>query len=73
MFSAGTPPGASAIDVDMRDADYSGRAAAQVHDWIFPSYEAEKSEGQPQPLDPPAAGRLNEVCVPAQLVVGTAD
>jgi hypothetical protein len=28
-----------------------------VHDWILASYEAEKSEGQPQPLDPPAAGR----------------
>ncbi len=44
-----------------------------VHDWILDNYRAEKNEGQPQPLDPPAAGRLGEVTVPVLVVVGTAD
>src|SRR6266545_1641866 len=36
----------------------------KVHDWIRSTYQAEKAEGKPQPLDPPAAQRLAEVRVP---------
>jgi len=45
----------------------------RVHDWIVETYHAEKNEGQPQPLDPPAVGRLDEVDVPVLVVLGTAD
>jgi 3-oxoadipate enol-lactonase len=45
----------------------------RVHDWILESYRAEKSEGQPQPLDPPAVGRVGDVTVPVLVVLGTAD
>jgi 3-oxoadipate enol-lactonase len=45
----------------------------QVHDWILENYRAEKAEGQPQPLDPPAVGRLDEVNVPLLVITGTAD
>ncbi|HUG47521.1 MAG TPA: alpha/beta hydrolase [Candidatus Limnocylindria bacterium] len=45
----------------------------RVHDWILDSYRAERNEGQPQPLDPPAVGRLKEVSVPVLVVMGTAD
>lgn len=46
---------------------------ARVHDWILDTYREEKNEGQPQPLDPPAVGRLGEIAVPLLVVVGTAD
>jgi 3-oxoadipate enol-lactonase len=45
----------------------------QVHGWILDSYRAEKNEGLPQPLDPPAAGRLGDVQVPTLVMVGLAD
>ena len=45
----------------------------RVHDWILETYRDEKNEGQPQPLDPPAVGRLDEVSVPVLAVLGTAD
>jgi 3-oxoadipate enol-lactonase len=44
-----------------------------VHGWILDTYRAEKEEGIPQPLDPPAAGRLAEVAVPTLVVVGDLD
>lgn len=45
----------------------------RVHDWILENYRAEKSEGQPQPLDPPAAQRLDEVSIPLLVVTGMSD
>jgi 3-oxoadipate enol-lactonase len=45
----------------------------QVHDWILETYRAEKSEGQPQPLDPPAAHRLDELRIPLLVITGTSD
>jgi pimeloyl-ACP methyl ester carboxylesterase len=45
----------------------------RVHDWILATYLAEKEEGEPQPLDPPAAGRLGEVRVPTLVMIGMAD
>ncbi|CAN5797003.1 alpha/beta hydrolase [soil metagenome] len=45
----------------------------RVHDWILATYRAEKSEGQPQPLDPPAAQRLDELNIPLLVVTGTSD
>lgn len=45
----------------------------RVHEWILETYRAEKNEGQPQPLDPPAVGRLDEVHGPVLVALGTAD
>ena len=46
---------------------------AKVHDWILTNYQAEKEEGQPQPLDPPAVGRLGELRAPLLVMLGTLD
>lgn len=46
---------------------------AKVHDWILTNYRAEKEEGQPQRLDPPAAGRLSELKAPLLVMIGTLD
>ncbi|MEO7295538.1 MAG: alpha/beta fold hydrolase [Candidatus Limnocylindria bacterium] len=46
---------------------------AKVHDWILTTYQAEKEEGQPQPLDPPAVGRLGELKAPLLVMIGTLD
>lgn len=46
---------------------------ALVHGWILDTYRAEKEEGTPQPLDPPAAGRLDAVRVPLLVMVGDLD
>ena len=46
---------------------------AKVHDWILTTYEAEKEEGKPIVLDPPAAGRLAELRPPLLVVLGTLD
>ena len=45
----------------------------QVHDWILTNYQAEKEEGQPQVLDPPAAERLAQLRAPLLVLVGTLD
>jgi 3-oxoadipate enol-lactonase len=45
----------------------------QVHDWVLGTYRAEKEEGHPQPLDPPAEGRLAELRVPLLVMYGTLD
>jgi pimeloyl-ACP methyl ester carboxylesterase len=45
----------------------------QVHRWVLETYLAEKEEGQPQPLDPPAVGRLGELRAPLLVMVGTLD
>ena len=46
---------------------------AQVHEWILTTYRAEKEEGIPQPLDPPASGRLGGIRVPTLVMVGDLD
>lgn len=46
---------------------------AVVHDWILTTYQAEKEEAIPQPLDPPAATRLDALSVPLLVVIGELD
>ncbi|HYI67946.1 MAG TPA: alpha/beta fold hydrolase [Candidatus Limnocylindrales bacterium] len=46
---------------------------ARVHDWILTNYRAEKEEGQPKRLDPPAVGRLGELRAPLLVMLGTLD
>jgi len=46
---------------------------ARVHDWILTNYQAEKEEGQPRRLDPPAVGRLGELRAPLLVMLGTLD
>jgi 3-oxoadipate enol-lactonase len=45
----------------------------RVHDWILSSYRAEKPEGKPQSLDPPAVQRLAEVRAPTLVMIGDVD
>ena len=45
----------------------------RVHDWVLANYRAEKEEGEPQPLDPPAVGRLGELRAPLLVMLGTLD
>jgi pimeloyl-ACP methyl ester carboxylesterase len=45
----------------------------RVHDWVLENYRAEKEEGQPQPLDPPAIGRLGDLRAPLLVMLGTLD
>jgi len=45
----------------------------RVHDEILQTYLAQKEEAQPQPLQPPAAGRLGEVEAPLLVVIGSVD
>ena len=52
-------------------ADGQGQSPARapevrrrVHEWVLANYLAEKEEGEPQPLDPPAVGRLGELRAP---------
>ncbi len=44
-----------------------------VHDWILSNYQAEKAEGKPQAVQPPAAERLNELKAPTLVMIGLAD
>jgi 3-oxoadipate enol-lactonase len=54
-------------------ADRVPSVRAKVHDWVLTNYRAEKEEGRPIVLDPPAAGRLNELKVPLLVLIGTLD
>ena len=45
----------------------------RVHEWVLSNYRAEKEEGKPQPLDPPAVGRLGELRTPLLVMLGTLD
>jgi len=45
----------------------------KVHEWILTNYQAEKEEGKPQVLDPPAARRLDELRAPLLVMLGTLD
>lgn len=53
--------------------DRAPEVRRRVHDWVLDNYRAEKEEGQPQPLDPPAAGRLGDLEVPLLVMLGTLD
>ena len=44
-----------------------------VHRWILETYQAEKEEGSPQPLDPPANDRLGRFRAPLLVIVGGLD
>jgi 3-oxoadipate enol-lactonase len=46
---------------------------AKVHGWILDNYRAEKEEGQPIVLDPPAVGRLGELRAPLLVILGELD
>jgi len=54
-------------------ADRVPEVRARVHDWVLTNYRAEKEEGTPQRLDPPAVGRLDELKVPLLAILGTFD
>ena len=45
----------------------------RVHGWVLENYLAEKEEGTPQPMDPPAVGRLGELKAPLLVMLGTLD
>jgi len=45
----------------------------RVHEWVLTNYRAEKVEGEPQPLDPPAEARLAELRAPLLVMLGTLD
>ena len=55
----------------------AGRAPAQVREMvrrmILDTYVQEKPDGRSIALDPPAAGRLGEIRVPVQVIVGELD
>jgi 3-oxoadipate enol-lactonase len=59
-------PGQSADRVD-------SSIRSRVHGWILSNYEAEKEEGEPQVLDPPAAQRLAQLHAPLLVMLGTLD
>lgn len=46
---------------------------AMMHDWILTTYAAEKEEGLPQRLDPPADERLDQLTMPLLVVIGELD
>jgi pimeloyl-ACP methyl ester carboxylesterase len=46
---------------------------ARVHEWVLANYRAEKEEGQPIPLDPPAEQRLADLRAPLLVMYGTLD
>jgi pimeloyl-ACP methyl ester carboxylesterase len=52
------------IDPDLRQ---------RVRDMLIQSYATPPDLGQEQPLEPPAVGRLGEVCAPTLIVVGDED
>lgn len=54
-------------------ADRVPDVRARIYDWELTNYRAEKEEGMPQALDPPAVGRLDELKVPMLVIYGTLD
>jgi 3-oxoadipate enol-lactonase len=54
-------------------AGRSGAVRDRVHDWVLENYLAEKVEGKPIVLDPPAVGRLGELEAPLLVLLGTFD
>jgi pimeloyl-ACP methyl ester carboxylesterase len=56
-----------------RSPDRVPAIRAQIHDWVLANYRAEKEEGQPKPLDPPAEERLGDLRAPLLVMYGTLD
>jgi 3-oxoadipate enol-lactonase len=56
-----------------QSADRAPAVRTRVHDWVLENYEAEKQEGEPQPLQPPAVERLGDLRVPLLVLLGTLD
>jgi 3-oxoadipate enol-lactonase len=54
-------------------ADRVPEIRRRVHGWVLENYLAEKEEGDPQPLDPPAATRLGDLRAPLLVMLGTLD
>ncbi|HSJ00261.1 MAG TPA: alpha/beta hydrolase [Patescibacteria group bacterium] len=54
-------------------ADRVPEIRRRVHGWILENYLAEKEEGEPQPLDPPAERRLGDLRAPLLVMLGTLD
>jgi 3-oxoadipate enol-lactonase len=46
---------------------------AKVHAWVLANYRAEREDGTPQALDPPASVRLHELQAPLLVLLGTLD
>jgi pimeloyl-ACP methyl ester carboxylesterase len=46
---------------------------AKVREWVLANYRAEKEQGKPQVLDPPASERLHELKAPLLVLVGALD
>lgn len=79
-WDAGDWEGVAAIDVQMwadGPGQPAGRAPESVRERMrkmcLNTYNTHKVEGKPQPLDPPAAGRLGEVNVPTLIMYGDMD
>jgi 3-oxoadipate enol-lactonase len=56
-----------------RSPDRVPEVRRRVHEWVLTNYRAEKVEGEPQPLDPPAETRLAELRAPLLVMLGTLD
>jgi len=54
-------------------ADRVPGVRSQVHEWVLANYRAEKEEGQPIPLSPPAEQRLSDLKAPLLVMYGTLD
>ena len=54
-------------------AGRSGAVRERVHDWVLDNYHAEKVDGMPIVLDPPAVGRLGELKAPLLAILGAFD
>ena len=54
-------------------ADRVPDVRAKVHEWVLANYRAEKEEGKPQVLDPPAIERLQALKAPLLVLLGTLD
>lgn len=79
-WNAGDWEGVAAIDVQMwadGPGQPAGRAPESVRDRMrkmcLNTYNTHKVEGKEKPIDPPAAGRLDEVKVPTLVIHGDLD
>lgn len=51
----------------------AGTVRDQVHEWVLTNYRAEKAEGRPQVLVPPAIERIGDLRAPLLVMLGTLD
>ena len=54
-------------------ADRVPEVRAKVNEWVLTNYRAEKEEGKPRVLDPPAVERLGELKAPLLVAIGSLD